>query len=82
MEDHDGFEPTKDKTVEKKPFIMDLFKPTETTKGLALEVAKTFQDLAQTLSNELPEGNGRTMLLERLLDSKDSAIRILQSVKR
>jgi hypothetical protein len=81
-EDFDGFEPQTDEKKEKPIFILGLFEAEPKVKTeLAKHVHSTFLGLAKFVVKELPEGSPRTMLLERMLETKDTALRILETVR-
>lgn len=76
----DPFNPTEvtKQTDMVRPFSLKHYDEVEGMKGVSLELSNQFKELAHRIANELPDGNLRTVSIERLLDIRGSICNFLK----
>jgi hypothetical protein len=71
-----GFENADEEAEPKKAHIITFFEPGKLD-GAALEVAEYFHEIAKKVC-EAPDNTARSAILERLLESRDSVVRLVK----
>jgi hypothetical protein len=80
MKEQDPFEgPEPEEQIsDRKPRILTFFVVAPELKGASQRAAAKFRDIAVDLCEHVPEGTARSAILERLVESKDSVVRLLK----
>jgi hypothetical protein len=74
----EGPEGAQEQVSDKKPRILTFFAVGPELRGAPQRAAIRFRDTAIDLCEHVPEGTARSAILERLVETKDSVMRLLK----